>query len=1251
MSDVDQTYQNYPAGLLTQPLVSSPMTSWILPARIRHKNHNDVVFVGDRGIQIREAFQSGHLEDVVEKNDIQGLPLGAKVINVSTQLPWETQLSSDTPSPPQSFEDLPPHILFIATDANELHFMYWSLLKGQFVSFCRRLPRDVNISEKYGTHIAVDPKSRAVAVSASRNFFAVFWLDDTIEIKRQMAHGGLDPIRKEKFVQVEGDILFMEFLYPKALNDKRMLLLLIVHRENATIALVYEWDERSMTRNSDPTMTRTLFPPQDYLPTMIVPLAKESSYLVITTKSMAMYTPNSSSRPRRYPPIIPDIGAHEIGLWTRWARPSRNWLYSRKYDAIILCREDGWIYYLEFGNDGELETQTSLGQLHCHVDTAFDVLDMGFEGGDFILAAGSQGDGGLFVQEARDRPRCVQRFANWAPVTDAVAVPSGIRGTTGLDTTHDRLFVCSSSASGKSSASGNGAITELRHGIEARVGVSISLGDISSVHDMWALSFEDSLQTILVVSDPISSMILHTSDLADDIEVFPNEDAWGNEETLAVGCTPRGDIVQITQRGIYAFMPEESHLSHFTAHAPDSVVTAATVDGSNVVMAMAIRTSEGNFLQVVRLNPDLATADCFHFDMPQPLEQEAISIFYQRWGSMGLIFMGTSDGTLLSFEIHDSPGESKRLADTHIAVETDEDVSKAISSIATIRAMSNTNNIHGRLFCGLRSGILVFLEMRFLPNGLEGLTQISSKRLGQTAIRLQAQEDIALFTCGTDLWRVAFSPDLASLDYTLSRVFITDQNQPAYAPTNVSSFSFVNISDQNSRATGVSLFCWADGNLLGCSLDVEDKPIPRRIDVPGNPNKLTYSEHLRSLIVSYSVAQPGQESPLNLIRKPYIEFVDPDIQTPVAPIDEQMVAEGLAPWRPSGSPGEKVTCIFDWMPQKDGNAYHLVVIGTSVPTPHNPAERTGRILLLQASRDPRSPSQVTCVDKHMKLCAAPVTAMTAYADSLIAATGRSFLALASKNSQIDWVRNITARLPSPAVSMSVHGNFIHVTTARDSLLVCKVEGGDISIVDSNCFALPGLSHLLAPGLENCPTQVFVSSRGGTVQVFEPDSVSTASENRRTLRFPVSILRLVQGCKPPSSLTSRRTIYGFAINGSVYRVVTLTPDELAVLEPLIFLCMSDKRLCPSLARRNRFRTAFADCQSNGHIDGSIIARLLTLDCDTLKDMILNCSSGGDHDGQSSLTDRFAQAAFNLLGPSDDYPRAVFSWLWNVLRVEF
>lgn len=35
-----------PCGLLSRTLVESPIVHWILPARLRSKNHNDIAFVG-----------------------------------------------------------------------------------------------------------------------------------------------------------------------------------------------------------------------------------------------------------------------------------------------------------------------------------------------------------------------------------------------------------------------------------------------------------------------------------------------------------------------------------------------------------------------------------------------------------------------------------------------------------------------------------------------------------------------------------------------------------------------------------------------------------------------------------------------------------------------------------------------------------------------------------------------------------------------------------------------------------------------------------------------------------------------------------------------------------------------------------------------------------------------------------------------------------------------------------------------------
>lgn len=151
-------------GVFTQTLLPSPVTQWILPARLRNRNHNDVVFVGQRRVQIKRATMGGFLEDVLEKNDFAGSIVGAKVLNVSTQLPWESQLQTHDPSAghyitPEVLDKLPSQILVLSLEMKQLVFLCCSPSSpGEFITFRRPLPIDVNLPEKFGKHIAVDPK-------------------------------------------------------------------------------------------------------------------------------------------------------------------------------------------------------------------------------------------------------------------------------------------------------------------------------------------------------------------------------------------------------------------------------------------------------------------------------------------------------------------------------------------------------------------------------------------------------------------------------------------------------------------------------------------------------------------------------------------------------------------------------------------------------------------------------------------------------------------------------------------------------------------------------------------------------------------------------------------------------------------------------------------------------------------------------------------------------------------------------------
>lgn len=503
----------------------------------------------------------------------------------------------------------------------------------------------------------------------------------------------------------------MEFLYPKTADDKKIILLIVVARKGNTYASIFEWHEDDAIKDVSPSHTEHKLNKMDRNPTMIVPLTKESSFLLVTSAHMSVYTPSNFSRPTTYPLIVANSELCEAPLWTRWARPARNWLYNQRYDGIYLCREDGWIHYLEFGNEGELESTTSLGQLHCNVDRAFDVLDMGHEGGDFILAAGGMGDGGLFVQEARDHPRCVQRFLSWAPVTDAVMIrPEASHAHLHSDVSRERVFVCSTATSGP------GALHELRYGVEAQIGVTVPLDDLTGVRDMWAITDDANGGIYILMSGPLSSLLLFMNlDLEEGISALDEaETGLDTAQTLAAGCTPEGILVQVTENATHLFAPSHPSLNRRIHHTSGSAIVTVDVDGPNSAIATAVRQGNKLSLHYTRIN---VSGEALHLDVGQSLEigSEPICLSLEKFGDVTFIFMGSGSGEVLVFRVDE--GFITYFCQAAVNVGDSNDISRAIDSVAAIRVTLN-GTLHAFLLCGLRSGILVPFEIDFTTTSL-----------------------------------------------------------------------------------------------------------------------------------------------------------------------------------------------------------------------------------------------------------------------------------------------------------------------------------------------------------------------------------------------------------------------------------------------------------------------------------------------------------------------------------------------------
>ncbi|GAQ33396.1 hypothetical protein AtubIFM55763_005322 [Aspergillus tubingensis] len=1241
-------------GLLSHTLVSSPIIQWILPAHLRSKDQNDVVFVGERHLQIKEAVSGVHLEEVTTKNDFDSCIMAAKVINVSTELPWEEEMklaasNSTLRASSDLRQDLPPQILVLSLASKELVFLYFSNASGQFVYHRRPLPNDVSAFERFGRNIAVEPRSRAVAVSASSDYFGIFVLKRPPVIQAQMTQNRLDPIAEERFFRVEGDIIAMEFLYPKSEDGDKITLLLLIAQDQLTQAVCYEWDANESLRQATPRVTKKVLPLEDRLPTMLIPLTKTSSFMLVTTTSITVYQNKLDPQrlPSRYPLPVYEKESQKSPLWTRWARPLRNWLYNQKHDDIYLCREDGEITYLGIGTDGELENQAHLGQLCCDVDAAFDILDIGYEGGDLLLAAGTTGDGGLFVQKARDHPRCVQKFMNWTPVTDSVVVKS--EDTVPSDIATDRLFVCSASSFSR------GAVVELRHGVEAQIGLIVALEELSGTRDIWTMPDGTTGGVFVLTSDPMSSLLLYLpADFGEELCAIDEAESGldSSTQTLAAGCTVLGAILQVTDKTICVGTTPEMPGYRFEVD-PGQTIAVAAVDGPASLIAAVVRTQDEVHLHVKKLTSD-GQHQLLDLAPPSLIQHEPVCMTMENLDSSLFLFLGTSNGRVLVYRISES---ISFLLEATVNVGSENDISRAIDSIAIIRKADKVSPRMCTILCGLRSGILVpfgLLLDRENPDAPIALTQVTPQQLGHTSVKVQGKGEFALLTCGQGFWQASCNGGQA--DYSLQRIWVTDQNNPAYHPKSIHSFSISSSGSQEMDGLSNTLFCVADGQLMICTLEQGTKTVPRRIDLPGSASRLAYSRYLKSLIVVYSQTEYDTDAdPIKRYTRPFIEFVDPDMQHSLIDSLENPLDDDPHPWRPQGAAGEKISCILEWTPRKGDEEYHFIVIGTSRK---NQQER-GRVIFLQAYRDPSKPSRIECSVKYIHKFEGPVFAIAPYgAFTLMVSTGHEIVPLEPKFSQTRWVRAARYSVLSPAVLITAREPYLYMTTSRESLMVLKATEDKLTLHAYDRQKHDGLAHVYIGGKLNL---ILCSSRGGRVSLLTENSVTETNKMLPTAlceaHLPSSVMRLSSGSDKSPLSTSSQVFYGTAMNGTIYRFLTIGEKEWRLLRLLQDLCIRDPIICPFVPKRRRQRNpvGLMDPQpSQMHIDGDILSRLLIRGSSYLMQMLSKETFGGPAAAgirsEQGVPEQFAELTRHVLGETSDAVASVMRWLQRILPVD-
>lgn len=222
-------------GVLSSTLSSSTSVRWILPARIRCPTHNDVIFVGETSIQVREFIDTanpGLLTSPFAKLDLGFKILAAKVVSATLELVANIDAILGQTRDEDRFSingkpvavSTPPQILVVSLSSAELAYVYakTSVSGTTKLVFAKRaILGGVTVPSKYGKHLAVDPeyvwmlfatlrltlfRSQAIAVAPSFGYFCVQSLKNVEEIRHEI--DDWDPRRSLSFCPVKEVMTF-----------------------------------------------------------------------------------------------------------------------------------------------------------------------------------------------------------------------------------------------------------------------------------------------------------------------------------------------------------------------------------------------------------------------------------------------------------------------------------------------------------------------------------------------------------------------------------------------------------------------------------------------------------------------------------------------------------------------------------------------------------------------------------------------------------------------------------------------------------------------------------------------------------------------------------------------------------------------------------------------------------------------------------------------------------------------------------
>ncbi|MCJ1313473.1 hypothetical protein MMC25_007151 [Agyrium rufum] len=523
------------AGLLTQTLVTSSAIRRIIPARIRSATKNDVLFITDYTVEIREYHLDGRLDHVTKKSDFDSKIRSAHVIGLVSPLSLATKdetneiasgldaitMQRGRPEKKKFQHKVPPQILVLALESGNLLFLFAVLDESRELRYCtywRPLSVEASSLGMVGKHIAVDSTSEVMAISTYEGGFSVYSLKSIAEIQAEMEDNGgeliennLSPIKEEIFYKVPGLILHMDFLFPPTLEpnspqqpDPTITLLVIIRLKDRkdgkeqTRAHRFVWDPSTSLTQFHEVGTGHLLSDIEQDPCLLIPSRVRCGFiigcadgsLVVHEDSRHAWDTGKAFSAEAYTKDDGGLSLHDLDdlrerrgnlkqrpVFTTWTRPStrHDGFRSSGKDQIFLCREDGKAVFLNVASGYQIG-QTGIGRLHGDVDTDLASIDNNMDSSisqDLLVIGGNVGNGGVYAFPSRGHFALQQPILCWSPILDLAPIRKS--KTLISDATNEFTSEPERLFACTGRGTRHGCVSELRYGLPALSTIQVDL--------------------------------------------------------------------------------------------------------------------------------------------------------------------------------------------------------------------------------------------------------------------------------------------------------------------------------------------------------------------------------------------------------------------------------------------------------------------------------------------------------------------------------------------------------------------------------------------------------------------------------------------------------------------------------------------------------------------------------------------------------------------------------------------------------